>query len=126
MADMAILRIRIEVSSLPNPEHRVAVEDVMVDTGSELTWIPRTVLEALGLQPVKTMRFRTANGKVVKRQVAEGRLHAAGESAPDWVVFAEPTDMRLLGARTLEGMNLRVDLLSRQLVPAGPMPAAAA
>ena len=74
---------------------------------------------------IKTMRFRTADGNIVERQVAEGRLHAAGESAPDWVVLAEPTDMRLLGARTLEGMNLRVDLLARQLVPAGPMPAAA-
>ena len=42
------------------------------------------------------------------------------------VVFAEPTDLTLLGAHGLEGLNLRVDLGRRELVPAGPVPAAAA
>ena len=54
MADMGILRIRIEVSSLHDPERRLSVDDVMVDTGSELTWIPRAILETLGMVPVKT------------------------------------------------------------------------
>jgi hypothetical protein len=40
------------------------------------------------------------------------------------VVFAQPGDMVLLGAHTIEGMNLRVDLKNKQLVPAGPVPAA--
>jgi hypothetical protein len=30
------------------------------------------------------------------------------------------------GARAREGMNLRLDMLAKQLVPAGPVPAAAA
>jgi hypothetical protein len=34
--------------------------------------------------------------------------------------------MTLLGAHTIEGMNLRVDLKTKRLVPAGPVPAAAA
>ena len=42
------------------------------------------------------------------------------------VVFAEPGDMVLLGARSLEGMNLQVDVLRKQLVPAGPILAAVA
>jgi hypothetical protein len=41
------------------------------------------------------------------------------------VVFGEPGDLVLLGARTLEGLNFRVDPLTRQLVDAGPAPAAA-
>ena len=48
-------------------------------------------------------------------------VHAGGTDAPDLVVFAEPDDMVLLGARSLEGMNLRVDALRKQLVPAGPI-----
>jgi hypothetical protein len=32
----------------------------------------------------------------------------------------------MLGAQTLEGLNLRVDLTRRELVPRGPLPAAAA
>jgi hypothetical protein len=42
------------------------------------------------------------------------------------VVFGEPDDLVLLGARTIEGMNLKVDLVGRRLVSAGPVSAAAA
>lgn len=53
-------------------------------------------------------------------------LYAAGRSAPSIVVFAERGDLVLLGAHGLEGLNVRVDLLQKALVPAGPVPAAAA
>src|SRR4026207_1943011 len=45
---------------------------------------------------------------------------AGGPEAPDLVVFADPGDMILLGVRSLEGLNLRVDPVRKQLVPAGP------
>ena len=43
----------------------------------------------------------------------------------DVVVFAEKGDLLLLGARTLEGLNLAVDARQKKLVAAGPVPAAA-
>jgi hypothetical protein len=43
----------------------------------------------------------------------------------DEVVFARPGDLRILGARTLEGLNLAVDPARKRLIAAGPMPAAA-
>jgi predicted aspartyl protease len=42
----------------------------------------------------------------------------------DEVVFAEKGDLLLLGARTLEGLNLRVDPHRKKLLAAGPRPAA--
>jgi hypothetical protein len=42
----------------------------------------------------------------------------------DEVVFAEKGDLLLLGARTLEGLNLVVDSRRKRLVAAGPLPAA--
>jgi len=39
-------------------------------------------------------------------------------------VFGEAGDLVLLGARSLEGLNLRVDPLTKTLVDAGPAPAA--
>jgi len=41
------------------------------------------------------------------------------------VVFAHPGDMTLLGSRTLEGLNFRVEPRLKRLVDAGPAPAAA-
>lgn len=52
-------------------------------------------------------------------------VHAAGAMAPDFVVFAEAEDMILLGAHSLEGLNVRVDAQRKQLVPAGPILAGA-
>jgi hypothetical protein len=73
--------------------------------------------------------FRTtmiADGRQLERPVGIAIVHAAGMKAPDYVVFAEPTDVIILGARALEGMNARVDALRKQLVPAGPILAGAA
>ena len=50
--------------------------------------------------------------------------HVAGTETIDEVVFGEPSDMVLLGARSLEGLNLRVDPANKTLVDAGPAPAA--
>jgi predicted aspartyl protease len=91
----------------------------MIDTGSEYTWLPRAVLEALGLVPIRAVRFVTADGRQIEREVCFGNIYAGGSSAPDILVFAS-------GAHTLEGLNLRIDMLTKQLVPAGPVPAAAA
>jgi hypothetical protein len=43
-----------------------------------------------------------------------------------FVVFAGAGDLILLGAHGIEGLNVRVDLARKELVPAGPVPAAAA
>jgi hypothetical protein len=53
-------------------------------------------------------------------------IHTAGRSSPTIVVFAGDGDMVLLGAHGPEGLNLRVDLGRKELVPAGPVPAAVA
>jgi hypothetical protein len=44
----------------------------------------------------------------------------------DEVVFGEPADLAILGSRSLEGLNLRIDPVRKQLVDAGPAPAAVA
>jgi predicted aspartyl protease len=124
--DMGTFRTTIDVENPTRPGVTMQVESVMVDTGSEYTWLPRAVLEALGLVPIRTVRFITADGRHVERSVCFGNVYAGGSSAPDILVFADDGDLLLLGARALEGMNLRIDMLAKQLVPAGPVPAAAA
>lgn len=124
--DMGIFRTTIEVSRAGQSGPRRTLADVMVDTGSEYNWIPRPLLEDLGVEAERVDRFETADGRVLEREVGFARLHAAGRSAIAAVVFAGPTDLVLLGAHGLEGLNLRIDLARKELVPAGPVPAAAA
>ena len=123
--DMGIFRTSIEIAPLSEPERRRALHDVMVDTGAEYSWIPAAELIEIGIAPVRIDRFETADGRVLEREVGFAMLYASGRSAPTIVVFAGPEDMVLLGAFGLEGLNLRVDLGRKELVPSGPVPAAA-
>ena len=75
---------------------------------------------------VQTVRFRVADGRTYERQVGYAIIHAGGTQTTDEVTFAEPGDMVLLGARAMEGLNLRVEPRLKRLVDAGPIDAAVA
>ena len=124
MSDMGTFRVDVEVENPTRRGERRRVANVLVDTGAELSWRPSNVLEALGVERFSTWRFRQASGTVVERWVGPVFIHVVGKRAADEVVFGEPGDLVLLGARSLEGLNLRVELATRQLVDAGPAPAA--
>jgi predicted aspartyl protease len=101
------------------------VAKILVDTGSEYTWIPAPKLEQIGVgREKKDLRFVMANGQIVTRSVGFAILRVGRSFTIDEVVFAEPGDLLLLGARTLEGLNLKVDPAGKKLVAAGPLPAA--
>ncbi len=98
---------------------------LLVDTGSEFTWIPEKTLEQIGVrQEKKDVAFVMANGARVTRSVGFAILRVNGHFTIDEVVFAVEGDLSLLGARTLEGLNLTVDPRKKKLVAAGPVPAA--
>jgi len=126
MADeMGILRTDVEIESPLREGERRLLRDVLVDTGAELTWAPSPVLESLGVARRKAVRFQQADGTILERWVGFAIVHAGGTFTNDEVVFGEPGDLVLLGARSLEGLNLKVDLVGKRLVSAGPMLAAA-
>ena len=124
--EMGIFRTTLSVAALSVPDRRRELPNVMVDTGSEYNWIPTDVLINLGVAPVRIDRFETADGRVLEREVGFAMFYAGGRSAAAAVVFAREGDMVLLGAHGLEGLNVRVDLNRKELVPAGPVPAAVA
>jgi predicted aspartyl protease len=123
--EMGIFRTTVGVASWSDPQRRVDVQDMRVDTGSEYSWIAEERLAKIRVAPVRIDRFETADGRILERHVGFAMLYAGGRWAPSIVVFAQPGDMVRLGAHALEGLNLRVDLARKELVPAGPVPAAA-
>jgi len=103
----------------------VEIPRLLVDTGSEYTWVPQAKLEKIGVtREKKDLGFVMANGTVVTRSVGFAILRVGKSFTIDEVVFAEPGDLALLGARSLEGLNLTVDPARKKLVAAGPLPAA--
>lgn len=101
------------------------IAKVLVDTGSEYTWLPATVLDRIGVaREKKDMTFVMANGQHVTRSVGFAVIRSGEFFTVDEVVFGEEGDLSLLGARSLEGFNARVDSQMKRLVAAGPLPAA--
>jgi predicted aspartyl protease len=122
---MGAFYIRCKVENVVDRGKSAVLPKLLVDTGSEYTWIPATTLEKLGIQrEKKDLPFIMANGQRVTRSVGFAILRVDKFFTVDEVVFAEKGDLLLLGARTLEGLNLVVDARRKKLVAAGPLPAA--
>lgn len=101
------------------------IPKLLVDTGSEYTWVPEATLDRLGIQrEKKDVEFTMANGQRITRSVGFAVVRVARYFTVDEVVFAEKGDLLLLGARSLEGLNLVVDPKKKKLVAAGPLPVA--
>jgi predicted aspartyl protease len=122
---MGSCTIACRVSNVVDRSRSTQLPAVLVETGSEYTWVPEKLLEGIGVVREKNdLRFVMANGQIVTRSVGFAILHVEDSFTVDEVVFAEPGDLLLLGARTLEGLNLTVDSRLKKLVAAGPLPAA--
>jgi predicted aspartyl protease len=122
---MGIFSVSVDLTAPSSEEAEVSVEGMVVDTGSEATWIPEEILVEIGIQVrKKDQAFMMANGQTITRDIGYAIIRCGEFETIDEVVFARKDDCRLLGARTLEGFNVRVDPAQKRLVAAGPLPAA--
>jgi len=124
--DMGSFRVDVEIENPARPGEKRTLRSVLVDTGAELSWVPKSVLESLGVERNSKWYFRQADGTVLERWTGIVVISIAGKRTGDDVVFGEPGDLVLLGSRTLEGLNVRIEPVTKRLVDAGPAPAAAA
>lgn len=103
----------------------IVIPKLLVDTGSEYTWIPEGLLDKISVtREKKDLVFVMANGQQITRSVGFAVIHLDKYFTIDEIVFGEKGDLILLGARTLEGLNLTVDPRQKKLVAAGPFPVA--
>lgn len=122
---MGTFNTSCRIQHIVDRQKTVDIPQLLVDTGSEYTWVPEKTLESLGVdREKKDLTFVMANGQHITRSVGYAIVHVEGTMTVDEVVFAEEGDLLLLGARTLDGLNLTIDPTRKKLVAAGPLPAA--
>lgn len=122
---MGTFRTTGRICNIGQREQSVELNSLLVDTGSEYTWVPGALLDSIGVvREKKDLQFVMAKGSIITRSVGFAIVDVAGTFTVDEVVFGEPGDQVLLGARSLEGLNLTVDSRQKKLVAAGPLPAA--
>jgi predicted aspartyl protease len=123
---MGTFYIRCKVENIVDRSKSAIIPKLLVDTGNDYTWIPAATLEKLDIdREKKDVPFVMANGQMITRSVGFVIIRLDKYFTVDEVVFAEKGDIVILGARTLEGLNLTVDAKRKKLVAAGPYLAAA-
>jgi predicted aspartyl protease len=113
---MSMFRVNVVACNPKQEERATPPIEVLVDTGAELTWLPGEILANIGIQPRRKRTIQTATEQVIEREVGYAILRAEGFETNDEVVFAQPTDLHLLGIRTIEGFGVMVDNIAHRFV----------
>ena len=122
---MGTFYVGCRVENHKDQKRAAVVPKLLVDTGSEFTWLPGEILQRIGIEPVKKdLQIQMANGQILTRSVGYAVLRVDQYETIDEVVFGQKGDLSLLGSRAMEGMNVHVDARRKRLVAAGPVVAA--
>ncbi len=87
---MGVFYIDCTVKNFAAPEKSAKVGELVVDTGSEFTWLPKSTLFDIGVDVRKpNQQVVMANGAVITRDVGYAILRVNGFETVDEVVFAK-------------------------------------
>ncbi len=92
--------------------------EVVVDTGSTYTAVPREMLQRLGVPVERSLPSETADGRIVPVDVGEATIRLEGLEFHTPVIFAEEGEANRLGMVSLGEAALTVDPLAGRLIPA--------
>ena len=113
---MGVTFVRVTVGN-PAVQGRGEEVQCLVDSGAVYSLIPETVLSRLHIEPHSTREFVLANGEIIRRRLATATFEYEGRRGDSTVIVGEPGDDPVLGATTLEGFGLVLDLFRRELRP---------
>ena len=91
--------------------------DIIVDTGSTYTAVPRAMLQRLGVPVQRSMPSETADGRIVPVDIGQTIVRLEGIEFYTPVIFAGEHEPNLLGVVTLEEAGLAVDPVNGRLIP---------
>lgn len=113
---MGLTVLNLEVADPATPDRREVVE-FLVDSGAVYSFVPRPVLERLGVTAHSRQKFRLADGSTIERERGDALFFYRGSRGAAPVIFGEPGDATLLGAVSLESLGYALDAVRRDLVP---------
>jgi clan AA aspartic protease len=112
---MGMFEVKVKLANLASPSQTVEVS-LLVDTGATLSWIPRTILDKLGVKAFSRLPFSLADGRRLERDTPAVLLTIDGRKAPVPVAFGEQGEEAVLGATALETLGFIVDPVAQKLV----------
>ena len=113
---MGYVRVKVKVRNIQKPKKEAELE-LLADTGAIYSIIQRKQLQNLNIKPRGKRRFKTADGRIIEREVGLAEVEIQGQSTHSIIVFGEPKDTQVLGVTTLEELGLQVDPVTGKLKP---------
>lgn len=100
--------VNLQVSgTLDGPRDDLTME---LDTGSDDTALPRSVLRKLGIRPLGWDLYELADGRRVRRRYGIAFFRLRGEVGATRVMFCGPRDAPVLGVIALEELGFVMDV----------------
>lgn len=112
---MGLFQVSVKLANPGAPEG-VRYVSLLVDTGATLSWVPREILQGLGVRPTSRLEFQLADGRVLEREVGSALFTIDGITLAVPVAFAEPGEEPVLGGTTLEALGFTVDPIEEKLI----------
>jgi clan AA aspartic protease len=113
---MGITHVTVRIVN-PADSQRYRNVDFLVDSGAIYTFIPKNVLQDIGINPHSRRSFVLANGEKFVRRVGSADIIYKKRRGAITVVFGEKGDFPLLGVTALEAVGLILDPVQRKLKP---------
>ena len=100
---MGTFYVGAKIENVSSRDKGTTIPRLLVDTGSEYTWVAGTTLEKLGIQrEKKDLAFVMANGQQITRSVGFAIVRVANSFTVDEVVFAEKATCFCLAREALK------------------------
>jgi clan AA aspartic protease len=116
MRKMGCVKVKVEIRNIHKPELEDEME-LLADTGAIYTIVNREKLHKLEIKPRGKRRFKTADGRVIEREVGAAEIEVKGQSVYSVVILGEESDTEVLGVTSLEELGLQVDSTTGELKP---------
>lgn len=113
---MGTFHVKFTIRNPFEPERFLELEG-LVDSGAHFTQVPASLLEQIGIRPLRIQQIQYADGRVVSKLVGTSEIMIGQHFGPSVVLFGEANDLVLLGAATLENFGLGIDPVRKILVP---------
>lgn len=112
---MSLFNYKIQVGTMDFSKFESV--ELLVDTGSTYTWIPKELSEKFSLKVTGRRKLKLPDGSEIWREGVDAAVRINGETHSNFCLLAEPSDSLLLGSLTLETFSLGVDPINKKLVP---------
>lgn len=96
--------------------------EAAVDTGAYYSYLPKSIVDSLGITASGRRRLGLADGTLIVRSIGDAWVRIGDEVHSTICVLGDEEAEPLLGAFTLEGFSLIADTTNERLVPMEKLP----